>query len=420
MIALLLGLLFQGDDIATRLQNLEWKIRRNAAQDCGTLKLTQHVPNLIQALKAEEQPEVRTAVLESLATLTGKSFPDATAWSGWWELEGAALFRKTVYDEKNIQEAVRKLLEPTLNEVDARVKQTLLDVDNKVKTAKSEIRYLSVGLMVVGVIFVLVMLYFVGHVSSKLKEWKELVAKAEVYILKSAEITQRTDRIIAELDSKKADIMAFLAKSKEDSQSEFERYCDILEKNLEHKMREEVMGLRQKAEKELEQTLGELRTQVDHEIRRGANEHREKMDKEVTQRRQSLMKDIEAEQRYMQAKSLLVNDRPDEALTAFKQLVADKPDHILAWNDLASVYQKLKRYEEAVEACQRALGVQPNNPKVLYTLATAFARLRQRDKMIEKLALSVAGDKELKDEALNDAAFREYWSDPKFRDLCEA
>ena len=46
--------------------------------------------------------------------------------------------------------------------------------------------------------------------------------------------------------------------------------------------------------------------------------------------------------------------------------------------------------------------------------------MRQRDKMIEKLELCVATDKELKDEALNDAAFRDYWNDPRFRDLCEA
>jgi hypothetical protein len=46
--------------------------------------------------------------------------------------------------------------------------------------------------------------------------------------------------------------------------------------------------------------------------------------------------------------------------------------------------------------------------------------MRQRDKMMEKLSVCVANDRELKDEALNDQSFREYWSDPRFRDLCEA
>ncbi len=397
----------QEDPLLSRLRHKDPVYRRNAAQECGIGSRTDMLPELISLMRDEKEKEVLEMAQAALRKITGKPIESPAAWIEWWDREGQTTFRQQMLDAARIHEAVQKALKPTIEEV-----------DTKVKTAKSEIRYLSVGLMVVGVIFVLVMLYFVGHVSSKLKEWKELVARAEIYIEKSAEITQRTDKIVAELDSKKADIMAFLAKSKEDSQAEFERYCDILEKNLEHKMREEVMGLRQKAEKELEQTLGELRTQIDHEIRRGANEHREKMDKEVTARRQSLMKDIEAEQRYLEAKSLLMNDRPEEALSAFKQLVADKPDHVLAWNDLATVNQKLKRYEDAVECCQKALAIQPNNAKVLYNLAAAFARLKQRDKMIEKLALCVASDKELKDDALNDQAFREYWSDPRFRDLC--
>ena len=406
---LLLVIAAQDPDVLTRLDHKSWTVRRNAAQDSGSLGLKQAVPKLIELVK-DEKAEVRSSAIDALRLLTGKNFDENYAqWSEWYEKEGAAALRNELVNRKQIAEAAQGVLDPIIQEL-----------TNKVDKAKQEIRFLSFGLTTVGVVFVLVMLYFVGHVSSKLKEWKELVNKAEVYIQKSEEITQRTDRITAELDSKKAEIMTFLAKSKEDSQAEFERYCDILEKNLEHKMREEVMGLRQKAEKELEQTLGELRTQVDHEIRRGANEQRDRLDKEVTQRRQSLMKDIEAEQRYIEAKALLVNDRPEEALPLFRALVADKPDHVLAWNDLATVYQKMKRHEDAVEACQKALLVQPNNAKVLYNLAATFARMRQRDKMIEKLELCVATDKELKDEALNDAAFRDYWNDPRFRDLCEA
>jgi tetratricopeptide (TPR) repeat protein len=406
----LLLLSAQEDPRIADLHDKDWTIRRNAAETCGKKGVAAAVYPLID-LTRDEKAEVRDAAQEALKALTAQNFvtpqgqPDYAAWRAWWEREGAEKFGRVAFDSRR----VREIVDPIFN-----------DFDKKLRDAKTEIRYLSVAVTAVGVIFVLMMFYFVGHVSSKLKEWKELVAKAETYIKKGEEINTRTDKIVAELDAKKTEIMEFFAKVKEDNQAEFERYCDILQKNLEHKMREEVMALRQKAEKELEQTLAELRTQVDHEIRRGASEHREKLEKEVTQRRQTFLKEVEAEQLYLQAQSLMLKDRPEEAQQILKKLLADRPAHPLAWNDLGRAYHKMRRFEEALDAYKRALEIQPGNARALYNLAATYARLRQREKMLETLALAVQNDGEFKDEALNDEEFREFWNDPKFKDLAEA
>ena len=51
--------------------------------------------------------------------------------------------------------------------------------------------------------------------------------------------------------------------------------------------------------------------------------------------------------------------------------------------------------------------------------AATYALLKQKDKMLETLSRAIANDGEYKDEALNDAAFRNYWNDPAFKDIAE-
>ena len=79
-----------------------------------------------------------------------------------------------------------------------------------------DVQILSVTVGIIAVAFVLVMIYFVGHVSSKLKEWKELVRQAGVYIEESQQITKRTDRVLEELEVKKLEILEFVKKLKEE------------------------------------------------------------------------------------------------------------------------------------------------------------------------------------------------------------
>jgi tetratricopeptide (TPR) repeat protein len=303
---------------------------------------------------------------------------------------------------------------------DAQIKDKSEGLRSDIEVARREMRMLSFFVAGIAVFFVVIMIYFVGHVSSKLKEWKDVMRQAEVYVKESKEITERTDKILGELDAKKTEILDFTRKQRDDLQAELERYTDLLQQNTEHRLREEVMGLRQKAEKELEQTLGELRAQVEHEIRRVAGASKEGVEKEFTSRREHFLQEVQSHTLFLEASFYTIHGKWEEALREYKKLVVLKQDHHLAWTNLGKVYRELFRYDEALESYNKALTLAPNDPNILYNIAATYGRMKRKEQMLETLSRAIANDGEYKDEALNDAAFREYWNDPQFKDLAEA
>ncbi len=401
MLALAAALLLQVED----LKHMDPEVRVGAVKTIGGKRIVSAIPDLIEVLKEEPNENVRSACSDALFRLTQKNFGASYAdWRRWWETEGRAQFPKQVLTSDQAHQLVAPYL---------------ADLRDRVDKAKSDIRFIAISSGVLIIVFFLIMLFFVGHVSSRIKAWKELVNKAEVYVTKSEEITKRTDRIISELEAKKTDIMAFFAKVREDSQGEMDRYGDMLQKNLEHAMREEIMGLRQKAEKELQQTLGELRASVEVEVRRMAADQKEKGEKAFQDQRERFLKEVEVHTLFLEASFYSIHGKPEEALRRYRQLVANKPEHVQAWTNLGTVYRELARYDESLEAYQKALELSPNSPAVLYHLAATYARLRKRDKMLESLTRAIANDGEFKDEALNDPAFRDYWNDAAFKDIAE-
>ncbi len=402
----ILTLLQAQDDPIQNLQHKHPDVRRAGAVVIGVKSMHAGILPLIHLLKDEPNNDVRMAARDSLKLLSGKDFADRHAdWLKWWDTEGTVAYPRQILTD----DRVRQLFDPYKQELDGRLKEAI-----------AEKRVLTTLGYALAILFFLVMLYFVGHVSSRLKEWKEIASKAEVYIKKAEEVTLRTDQIIAEIDAKKLDVMAFFNKTREDSQGEMERFVDNLQKNMEHKQREEMMALRQKAEKEIGQTLGDLRAQVEVEIRRMASDQKDKTEKVLGEQREQFLKEVDAHTLFLEASFYSIHGKHEDAVRRYRKLVELKPDHLLAWNNLGTVYRELVRYDESLDAYTKALAIAPNNPSVLYNVAATYARLHRRDKMLESLALAVANDGEFKDEALNDPAFREYWNDPAFKDLAEA
>jgi hypothetical protein len=396
-----------GQSEITDLHHINPEVRRDACALLGHKRVTSAIPHLIDLLNRESVDYVRARANESLERLTGqKGFgPDYSKWKKWWDDSGS----KTFPTDTLSSEEVRRLIQ-----------QSIEDVSTKAKEAKTEIRILSITVAIVATSFVLVMLYFIGHVSSKLKEWKELVRQAGVYIEESQQITKRTDRVLEELEAKKVDILEFVKKLKDEQEVEIERFSDLLQQNTDHKLREEVMALRQKAEKELEETLGQLRQTIELEVRRLGGDQKEKLDRDFHAQHERFMKEVEAHTLFLQASFAHAHGKPEEALKIYKKLVSVKPDHQVAWEKMGTAYRELMRYDEALEAYQKAVELDPNDPSAYYNMAATFARQRKREKMLETLSLAIKNDGEFKDEALNDPAFRDYWNDPAFKDLAEA
>ncbi len=403
LMALLLSMQAEATDY---LRDIDPVVRKNTCENLARRGVKIAIPKLIELLQTERDDSVRTAAADALEKLTGvKGFgPDYSKWNAWLETEGhkQIVFRSP---EGQIESRLRPEIQKALQEA---------------KDAKNEIRILAITVAVIAVMFVLVMIYFVGHVSSKLKEWKELVRQAGVYIEESQQISKRTDRILEELEAKKVEILEFVKKLKEEKEAEIERYNDLLQQNTEHRMRKEVMELRQKAEGELEETLSQLRQQIEIEVRRLAGDQKERIDRDFTAQHERFLKEVDAHTLFLQASFCHASGKPEEALKIYKKLVGLKPDHQVAWEKMGTAYRELMRYDEALEAYQKAVELDPNDPSAHYNMAATYARQRKREKMLETLALAVKNDGEFKDEALNDPAFRDYWNDPAFKDLAEA
>jgi tetratricopeptide (TPR) repeat protein len=397
----------QSEDIKN-LRDVNPIIRKNAISTLAEKDAKEAIRPIIDLLARERDESVLSAAADALERLSSGvkgNGSDFVKWQRWYEEVGKKLPRISNVSDDVIQQQFQSKIR---------------EVDEKTKEAKNEIRILSITVAIIATAFVLVMIYFVGHVSSKLKEWKELVRQAGVYIEESQQITKRTDRVLEELEAKKLDILEFVKKLKEEKEAEIERFGDLLQQNTDHKLREEVMALRQKAEKELEETLGQLRQQIELDVRRLGGDQKEKLDKDFFAQHDRFKKEVEAHTLFLQASFAHSHGKPEEALKIYRKLVQVKPDHQVGWEKMGTAYRDLMRYDEAIEAYQKASELAPEDPSTYYNMAATYARMRKRDRMLETLNLAIKNDGEFKDEALNDPAFRDYWNDPSFKDLAEA
>jgi len=401
-----LMVLVQSEDIKN-LRDKNPIIRKNSISTLAEKDSKEAIRPIIDVLGSERDESVLNAAADALERLTGVrgNGSDFSKWQKWYQEVGRNMVRTSSVSDAEIKQ-----------QFDLKIKE----VDDKTREAKNEIRILSITVAIIATAFVLVMIYFVGHVSSKLKEWKELVRQAGVYIEESQQITKRPDRVLEELEAKKLDILEFVKKLKEEKENEIERFGDLLQQNTDHKLREEVMELRQKAEKELEETVGQLRQQIEIDVRRLGGDQKEKLDKDFKTQNDRFMREVEAHILFLQANFAHSHGKPEEALKIYRKLTSLKPDHQVGWEKMGTAYRELMRYDEALEAYQKAIELDPEDPSSYYNMAATYARMRKRDKMLETLNLAIKNDGEFKDEALNDPAFRDYWNDPSFKDLAEA
>jgi len=265
LFALALAFAQQGGDFEL-LEHMNPKVRLHAAEDAGLLNRTTAVRSLIGRLEdPSEQPDVKAKALESLVSITGRAdLKEAPAWKAWWEAEGKTRFPPTAFAPEEL-----------LKQISANDDKNL----SKVTKAQQDVRSVAITLAVAMFLFIIVMFFFVGHVSSKIKGWRELVNRAEIYIKHSQELTERTDGIAAELDAKKAEVASFLEKLRKEHEEAIARRGDDLGTQLAHDLRMELQTLRQKAERELDQTVTDLKTQIEASARRAASEVRDRLAK---------------------------------------------------------------------------------------------------------------------------------------------
>jgi len=279
---------------------------------------------------------------------------------------------------------------------------------------------LAIAAVAIGIATFLILLVLGMFAGYRLKQVKEVLRRAEKYVSDAEEVARNSDRVAASLDTKRAEIMSFFDQQKEDHQGEIERFADLLEQNVEHRMREVTMGLREKAEKEIEGTLSQLKDDVSREVKRATEEQKQRILDEVSLRERQFMNDVEVHTVFLEASFYFITGKYGEALKQYKHLLILKPDHWVAWNNKGTVLREMGRTDESLEAYAKALELSPDNAGIHYNVAATFARVRRRDKMLETLRRAVATDAQYSDEALNDPAFKEYWTDAAFKEVAEA
>lgn len=381
-------------DFSTQLiSSLEHKnpqVRKNAAELLGTYKMKHAVKPLIDTL-GDDDPEVNRAAWLALKRITKKDLPtEYDVWIDWWNKEGSTQFGETAGFEFQMAEA------------------------------RTYITFAFVSTIVILILILLFIAVFSFMGGSKIKEMKEITKRLEKYLLEADEVTKKSDRVIADLEQKRTEIIGFFSKLKEENEGEIERFSELLQQNVEHRMREITAQLRQKAEGELDQTINRFKEDIHREITRVASEQKEKVLGEFASYEARFLKEVEAYIIFLEGSFDLANNKYEDALRAYKKVVNLKPDHPLAWTNGGLALRKLGRYNEALESYEQALGLSPDDPPTLYQTAATYALLRKKPKMLEHLTRAFQFDGELKDEALNDPAFEFYWHDADFKNLAES
>lgn len=373
-------------DLIPYLRDRDDSIRKNTANLLGSMRSKIAVKPLIDMMEDETNNDVRTTVHNALMRITGQNLPlEYDKWIKWWEEIG------------------RKQFEPSsLRESDAS------------QTAA----FIVIGISLLLLLLFIMIFSYIG--GAKIKEIKEIIKKAERYTTDADGVTQRFNNLIEEIEKRRSDSVDFFHKIKDENTVEIERFSDLLQENLEHKMREVTMNLREKAEAELKDTVNQIRHDIEREVKRFVMEYRDRLDKDVEEDRKKFGAEVETYIIFTEGSFYLANGRYKEALRHYKKVLESKPDYYHAWDNNGTALRQLNRYDEALESYHKALELAPDNPLVSYNLAATYALMRKKDKMLEFLKRAFQSDTALKDEALNDHAFKGYWSDKDFKDIAES
>jgi tetratricopeptide (TPR) repeat protein len=390
-----LAALAQGPTEQTLISSLRDKdpeTRRGAARILAHYGSFEVVEALVKAVQDETDPAARTEMFAALkATTRETAIPDdAAKWKEWFDKDGDR-FEKTIS----------------------------LGADRQLNDYRRWLAYSIVVNIVIVVMVVGVLVVFGAITSNRMKAMKELLRSAETLIQEGNEVQKKTGSVLEGLDAKKGDLAGFFSKLTDENKEEIERYGDMVEQNIEHRMREITMQLREKAEKELEQTFSEMKSDIDRRVRDASEGQKDGLLRELTQRQQRFVAEVEAHTLFLEASFYYIHGKLQDALRVYKKLLTLKPDHYIAWNNYGTILRDLLRHDEAMEAYQKALDLSPDNAGLYYQFATVFALQKKKDKMLEALKRSIAYDVEFKDEALNDKCFKEYWEDPEFKDVAE-
>jgi arylsulfatase A-like enzyme/Flp pilus assembly protein TadD len=106
-------------------------------------------------------------------------------------------------------------------------------------------------------------------------------------------------------------------------------------------------------------------------------------------------------ERYRQAVDLAGEHEWPRAIALLQQILADDPEMADVWSQLATFAERSDRYEQAVDAYKHLIALRPSDPSGYIGAAAAYLRLRKLDEARDhaKLAVDVAADHDARSKA---------------------
>ena len=88
-----------------------------------------------------------------------------------------------------------------------------------------------------------------------------------------------------------------------------------------------------------------------------------------------------------------------EAIERYLAILADEPENLEAHNNLANVYARIERFEDAARLYEKAIELDPGNAQVHYNLGHAYLRQGENRKALNAFEQAVELDPALKQAA---------------------
>ncbi|MDE1763829.1 MAG: tetratricopeptide repeat protein [Thaumarchaeota archaeon] len=85
----------------------------------------------------------------------------------------------------------------------------------------------------------------------------------------------------------------------------------------------------------------------------------------------------DAESWYTQGNNLMMQEKSEDAITAYSKATDLDPTHVSAWNNKGIALFRLKRYQDAIDCYDNALELNPNHANAWYNKAKALRGLGQ-------------------------------------------
>jgi len=128
--------------------------------------------------------------------------------------------------------------------------------------------------------------------------------------------------------------------------------------------------------------------------------------------------DFDSHSLYLWGEALRAMERHDEALVPLGQAAELDPDNIHIWLALAWCYKRTGQLEQAIEAIERALAVEPEEALLHYNLACYLSLAGRKRGALDHLAKAFALDPSYRQLTDEEPDFDPIRSDPEFQALC--